>query len=147
MANDEFYTPKRVYEVIKNWAVKRYGLEGREIIRPFYKGGDYKRANYPKGCVVIDNPPFSICGQIVDFYLEKGIDFFLLYQTTKGLNPLKEREDKISFIACGASVAYENQDTKIGTSFLTNLEKENLLLVACDLTEEIRCANTYTQKG
>ena len=38
MANDEFYTPKRVYEVIKNWAVKRYGLEGREIIRPFYKG-------------------------------------------------------------------------------------------------------------
>lgn len=147
MANDEFYTPKRVYEVIKDWAVKRYGLEGREIIRPFYKGGDYKRANYPKGCVVIDNPPFSICGQIVDFYLEKGIDFFLLYQTTKGLNPLKEREDKISFIACGASVAYENQDTKIGTSFLTNLEKENLLLVACDLTEEIRCANTYTQKG
>ena len=147
MSNDEFYTPKRVYEVIKNWAVKRYGLEGREIIRPFYKGGDYKRANYPKGCVVIDNPPFSICGQIVDFYLEKGIDFFLLYQTTKGLNPLREREDKISFIACGASVAYENQDTKIGTSFLTNLEKENLLLVACDLTEEIRCANTYTQKG
>nr|DAT23288.1 MAG TPA: adenine-specific methyltransferase [Caudoviricetes sp.] len=147
MANDEFYTPKRVYEVIKNWAVKRYGLEGREIIRPFYKGGDYKRANYPKGCVVIDNPPFSICGQIVDFYLEKGIDFFLLYQTTKGLNPLREREDKISFIACGVSVAYENQDTKIGTSFLTNLEKENLLLVACDLTEEIRCANTYTQKG
>lgn len=96
---------------------------------------------------MIDNPPFSICSQIIDFYLEKGIDFFLLYQTTKGLNPLREREDKISFIACGASVAYENQDTKIGTSFLTNLEKENLLLVACDLTEEIRCANTYTQKG
>ena len=41
MANDEFYTPKRVYEVIKDWAVKRYGLEGREIMRPFYKGGDY----------------------------------------------------------------------------------------------------------
>ena len=40
MANDEFYTPKRVYEVIKNWAVKRYGLEGREVIRPFYKGGE-----------------------------------------------------------------------------------------------------------
>nr|DAF26105.1 MAG TPA: adenine-specific methyltransferase [Caudoviricetes sp.] len=148
MANDEFYTPKRVYEVIKNWAVKRYGLEGREIIRPFYKGGgDYKRANYPKGCVVIDNPPFSIGAQIVDFYLEKGIDFFLFYQTQKGLSQLKGREGRISFIACGVSVAYENQDTKIGTSFLTNLEKENLLLVACDLTEEIRCANTYTQKG
>jgi len=96
---------------------------------------------------VIDNPPFSIGSQIVDFYLEKGIDFFLFYQTTKGLTLLREREDKISFIACGVSVEYENQDTKIGTSFLTNLEKENLLLVACDLTEEIRCANTSTQKG
>lgn len=96
---------------------------------------------------MIDNPPFSIGAQIVDFYLEKGIDFFLFCQTQKGINLLNGREDKISFIASGASVAYENQDTKIGTSFLTNLEKENLLLVACDLTEEIRCANTDTQKG
>ena len=106
MANDEFYTPKRVYEVIKNWAVKRYGLEGREVIRPFYKGGDYKRANYPERCVVIDNPPFSIGSQIVDFYLEKGIDFFLFCQTQKGLNQLKGREGRISFIACGARVNF-----------------------------------------
>ena len=147
MANDEFYTPKRVYEVVKDWAVKRYGLEGREIIRPFYMGGDYKRANYPKGCVVIDNPPFSICSQIIDFYLENGIDFFLFYQTTKGLIPLREREDKLSLIACDISIKYENQDTKIETSFLTNMEKENLLYVACDLTEDIRCANLFTLKG
>lgn len=147
MANDEFYTPKRVYEVVKNWAAKRYGLEGREIIRPFYKGGDYKRVNYPEGCVVIDNPPFSICSQIIDFYLEKGIDFFLFYQTTKGLNPLKEREDKISLIACGGKIKYDNQEQTIGTSFLTNLEKENLLYVSCDLTEDIRCANSFTPKG
>lgn len=147
MANDEFYTPKRVYEVIKEWAVKRYGLEGREIIRPFYKGGDYKRVNYPKGCVVIDNPPFSICSQIIDFYLEKDIDFFLFYQTTKGLTPLRERVDKISLIACGGRIKYDNQEQTIGTSFLTNMEKENLLYVACDLTEDIRCANSFTLKG
>ena len=147
MANDEFYTPKRVYEVVKNWAVKRYGLEGREIIRPFYKGGDYKRANYPKGCVVIDNPPFSIGAQIVDFYLEKGIDFFLFCQTQKGIDLLNAREDKISFIASGAKVKYDNQDNGIATSFITNLEKEQLLIVACDLTEEIKCANTNIQEG
>ena len=47
MANDEFYTPKRVYEVIKNWAVKRYHLEGREIIRPFYKGGGLQKGSLP----------------------------------------------------------------------------------------------------
>lgn len=147
MANDEFYTPKRVYEAVKNWAVKRYGLEDREIIRLFYMGGDYKRANYPKGCVVIDNPPFSIGSQIVDFYLEKGIDFFLFCQTQKGLTQLKGREGQISFIACGAKIKYDNQEQAIATSFITNLEKEQLLSVACDLTEEIRCANTYTQKG
>ena len=147
MANDELYTPNRVYEVIKNWAVKRYGLEGREIIRPFYKGGDYKRANYPKGCVVIDNPPFSIGAQIVDFYLEKGIDFFLFCQTQKGIDLLNAREDKISFIASGAKVKYDNQDNGIATSFITNLEKEQLLIVACDLSEEIKCANTNIQEG
>lgn len=147
MANDEFYTPKRVYEAVKNLAVKRYGLEGREIIRPFYKGGDYKRVNYPKGCVVIDNPPFSIGSQIVDFYLEKGIDFFLFCQTQKGLSLLNGREDKLSFIASGARVKYDNQDNDIATSFITNLEKVQLLSVACDLTEEIRCANTSIQEG
>ena len=147
MANDEFYTPKRVYEVIKNWAVKRYGLEGREIIRPFYKGGDYKRANYPKGCVVIDNPPFSIGLQIVDFYLEKGIDFFLFCQTQKGITTLQRMENRLSLIVCGEKVKYDNQEQTISTSFITNLEKENLLYVACDLTEEIRCANTSIQEG
>lgn len=147
MANDEFYTPKRVYEVIKNWAVKRYSLEGREIIRPFYKGGEYKRANYPKGCVVIDNPPFSIGLQIVDFYLEKGIDFFLFCQTQKGITTLQRMENRLSLIVCGEKVKYDNQEQTISTSFITNLEKENLLYVACDLTEEIRCANTSIQEG
>lgn len=51
MANDEFYTPKRVYEAVKNWAVKRYDLEGREIIRPFYKGGTTKGLITQKGAL------------------------------------------------------------------------------------------------
>lgn len=96
---------------------------------------------------MIDNPPFSICSQIIDFYLEKGIDFFLFYQTTKGLNPLRGKVDKISLITCGVKIKYDNQEQTIGTSFLTNMEKENLLYVACDLTEDIRCANTFTLKG
>ena len=96
---------------------------------------------------MIDNPPFSIFYQIVEFYLEKGIDFFMFYQTTKGMIPLREREDKISLIACGEKIKYDNQEQTIGTSFLTNMEKENLLYVACDLTEDIRCANTNIQEG
>ena len=95
----------------------------------------------------MDNPPFSIGSQIVDFYLEKGIDFFLFCQTQKGLSLLNGREDKLSFIASGARVKYDNQDNDIATSFITNLEKVQLLSVACDLTEGIRCANTSIQEG
>lgn len=53
--NDEFYTKPEIYEAVKNYAVSEYGLEGREIVRPFWKDGDYKNFNYPIGGVVIDN--------------------------------------------------------------------------------------------
>ena len=96
---------------------------------------------------MIDNPPFSIGSQIVDFYLEKGIDFFLFCQTQKGLTTLQRSEHRLSLIVCGERVKYDNQEEKIGTSFITNLEEENLLYVASNLTEEIRCVNTNIHEG
>lgn len=68
---DECYTPVLVYEAVRGWAVERYGLQGCEIVRPFYPGGDYEREEYPAGCVVIDNPPFSIISKICAFYQKK----------------------------------------------------------------------------
>ena len=65
---DDCYTPEIVYEAIKNWAVNHYKWQGREIVRPFYPGGDYEQYEYPQNCVVIDNPPFSIISKIVKFY-------------------------------------------------------------------------------
>lgn len=55
---DDCYTPKPVYDAVRDWVVARYGLEGRPIVRPFYPGGDYAAMQYPTGCVVIDNPRF-----------------------------------------------------------------------------------------
>ena len=40
---DDCYTPENVYEAVRDWAVQEYGLEGREIVRPFWPGGDYER--------------------------------------------------------------------------------------------------------
>ena len=74
---DDCYTPPAVYEAVKDWTVKEYGLKGKEIVRPFYPGGDYESYDYPAGCVVIDNPPFSILTKIVNYYIDKGIKFFL----------------------------------------------------------------------
>ena len=39
---DDCYTPPAVYEAVKDWAVKEYDIEGKEIVRPFYPGGILK---------------------------------------------------------------------------------------------------------
>ena len=43
---DDCYTPPEIYEVVKSWAVKRNGWEGREVYRPFYPGGDSAHFGY-----------------------------------------------------------------------------------------------------
>ena len=48
---------------------------------PFYPGGDYEREEYPQGCTVVDNPPFSILSKIVKHYQERGVGFFLFAPT------------------------------------------------------------------
>lgn len=57
---------------------KRYNIDPENVIRPFWPGGDYEKDEYPPGCVVVDNPPFSILKNICEFYLERGILFFCL---------------------------------------------------------------------
>ena len=57
---DDCYTPNAVYDVILEFVKQNYNLKGIEIIRPFYPDGDYESIEYPKNCIVIDNPPFSI---------------------------------------------------------------------------------------
>lgn len=74
---DDCYTPENVYETVRRWAVNRYALEGAEIVRPFWPGGDYEAADYPEGCAVIDNPPFSILANIVAWYNAHDVRFFL----------------------------------------------------------------------
>ena len=66
---DDCYTPPLVYEAVKDWAVREYGLEGARIVRPFWPGADYENEDYSGNCVVIDNPPFSILAEIKKFWL------------------------------------------------------------------------------
>ena len=64
LTTDDVYTPDNIYETVRDWALAHYELQGAPVIRPFYPGGDYRSADYPVGCVVIDNPPFSILSEI-----------------------------------------------------------------------------------
>lgn len=86
---DDCYTPPRVYEAVKDWVVKEYGIDPTKVVRPFYPGGDYERFEYPKGCVVLDNPPFSILAKILRHYDERGIAYFLFAPTMTLFSSMK----------------------------------------------------------
>ena len=57
---DDCYTPAEVYGAVLNYVKKYTDLSDKEILRPFYPGGDYEAIDYKANTVVIDNPPFSI---------------------------------------------------------------------------------------
>ena len=121
---DDCFTPPEIYEFVKDWAVKRYNLEGREIVRPFYPGGDYETFEYNEGAVVIDNPPFSLQSKIIDFYLKNGIDFFLF---ANGLTIFASKRNKpICAVIVNGTIEYEN-GAKVQTSFLTNLDSNSVI--------------------
>ena len=74
---DDCYTPPLVYEAVKGWACREYGIDPARVVRPFWPGGDYERFEYPEGCAVIDNPPFSILSAICAFYIDRDVPFLL----------------------------------------------------------------------
>ena len=121
---DDCFTPPKVYEAVKQWVVEKYNLEGVKIIRPFYPGGDYQKENYPKGCAVIDNPPFSIMAEILDFYIEKGIRFFLFAPHITMFTTMKKRPT-VKALVVGAQVVYEN-GADVPTSFYTNMASSRI---------------------
>ena len=77
LTTDDCYTPDAVYDAVAGWVAKEYKLDQSDFVRPFWPGGDYESYDYPEGCVVVDNPPFSILSKIVRFYDSRKIRFFL----------------------------------------------------------------------
>ena len=119
LTTDDCYTPENIYTAIRDWAVEHYGLGGAQVLRPFYPGGDYEHADYPEGCVVIDNPPFSILSQICRFYMERGIRFFLF---APALTVFCVASGACNYLPMSCRITYEN-GADVRTSFVTNLGK------------------------
>lgn len=116
---DDCYTPPNVYDAVADWVAEEYDANRDNFVRPFYPGGDYENFDYPDGCVVVDNPPFSIITKIVRFYMSTGVRFFL-FAPTLTLFGGKVRE--VCYIPVGADITYEN-GAKVNTSFVTNLDE------------------------
>lgn len=132
---DDCYTPPEIYEVIKGWACREYGIDPDKIVRPFYPGGDYENYDYPDGCVVLDNPPFSILSKICEFYLDRDIPFFLFAPSLTAFSG-KKIVMRVNRIICDANIIYEN-GAVVKTSFVTNYGGDVVAQSSPELTQEI----------
>ena len=126
---DDCYTPPEIYEAILDYVVERYGIDRQRVVRPFWPGADYRALEYPDGCTVVDNPPFSILSEIVAYYLGRGIPFFVF---APGLTCLASRRTvmRCNHIVCDATITYAN-GAVVRTGFITNLDTDGTVLEAC----------------
>ena len=124
---DDCYTPEGVYEAVADWVAKEYGLNRKRFVRPFYPGGNYQAQEYRTTDVVVDNPPFSILTEIMRFYCERNIAFFLFAPSLTLFG--SGRDCDVCYIASGISVTYEN-GAVVDTGFVTNLDKAKVRAVA-----------------
>lgn len=135
---DDCYTPDNIYEAVRDWACAKYGIDPASIVRPFWPGGDYERFDYPDGCFVLDNPPFSILSKIVKWYNSHGIKFFLF---CPGMVTVKD----CSVIVVAASVIYKN-GANVATSFCTNITPGISISAASDLYEIVKEENDKNKR-
>ena len=133
---DDCYTPPLVYAAIRDWVCDRYDIDPACIVRPFFPGGDF--VNYPEGCLVLDNPPFSILSEICKFYLAKDIPYFLFAPSLTAFGG-RTVATRMNHIICDADITYEN-GAVVRTAFVTNLDKDIVAETAPDLREAIAAA-------
>lgn len=115
LTTDDCYTPEPVYNAVRDYVCRRFRISADSIVRPFWPGGDYEGFEYPEGCFVLDNPPFSILLEIIRFYKERKIHFFLFA-------PGKEILHYMPWCNCllGGNIVYQN-GAQVCTSYVTDM--------------------------
>ena len=135
---DDCYTPAAVYGAVVGWVREHAPIEGCEIVRPFWPGGDYENYDYPANCVVIDNPPFSIISKITRFYTKRGLRFFLF---APQLTLFSICADGCTHIITNADIVYAN-GAIVRTGFVSNLFGDTRILVVPFLGAELERLST-----
>ena len=115
---DDCYTPPEIYDVIADYVSERFGIDRADMVRPFYPGGDFESFDYPDGCCVVDNPPFSILQRIKRFYIDNGIKFFIFAPSLTCFSGALTTQ--LTHIICDANITYEN-GAVVRTAFVTNM--------------------------
>ena len=143
LTTDDCYTPPAVYDAVRDFVDKRVtSLAGKKIVRPFYPNGDFEKENYPEGCVVIDNPPFSILSKIIRFYCGRDIPFFLF---APALTLFSASDCDLTYIVTYSDIIYEN-GANIGTGFITNMIPDTRIWLCPELQNMIEEAQAEPDK-
>lgn len=131
---DDCYTPAAVYEAVVKY-VNDYvtPLDGVQIVRPFWPGGDYENYDYPDGCIVIDNPPFSMFTKIRRFYQLNGIKYFLF---GPGLTMFQGHFGGECFHVIRETIKFEN-GALVNCGFVTNISNGDRIVLAGALDEAL----------
>ena len=141
LTTDDVYTPENVYAALLTWARGHYDLGDAPIVRPFYPGGDYQSVDYPDGCVVIDNPPFSILSEICAWYEEHGVRYLLF---APGLTLFSINAGRSRYLPIGLDILYTN-GASIATSFVTSLGSWKIEICP-DLYDVLDAPNTENRR-
>ena len=137
LTTDDCYTPAPVYDAVLDFVRGLTPLQGREVVRPFYPGGDYENlTQYPKGCIVVDNPPFSILSKIVRFFCANGIDFFIF---GPALTLFTAADCDVTYLVANCYIEYEN-GAVVRTGFITNIIPDLRIWCCPQLKEAVEAA-------
>lgn len=140
---DDCYTPAAVYNAVAGWVAQKYQVDPASFCRPFYPGGDYESEDYT-GKIVVDNPPFSILSEILRFYHDHEIKFFLFAPSLTLFSGAQL--DICTYLPTGCDVTYEN-GANVKTSFVTNLGDQSVLIdSAPELFRLVKEANDMVRK-
>ena len=134
---DDCYTPPEISAVVGDYVAEQYGIDHSRMVRPFYPGGYYQAYDYPDGAVVVDNPPFSIVAEILDYYADRDIPYFLFAPYLVMLCTAVPR--RVSMIVTDTTLTYAN-GAEVNTGFLTNLHHRPCIKSDPDLRSRLRQA-------
>ena len=138
---DDCYTPPGVYDAVIEYVGKEViSLDGLNVVRPFYPGGDYQKdaQSYDDKTIVIDNPPFSIITPICKFYQENNIKFFLFCPGLTSLSTVATVQG-LTVVIASKTLVYSN-GAGVNSAFVTNLMPSIQLKTAPALMKKIELA-------
>lgn len=115
LTTDDCYTPPEIYGAVSDFVRDAYGVDPSNFVRPFWPGSDYTTMDYTDK-IVVDNPPFSITGKILNYFNAHGVKYFIFCNGLTSFNHL----DKCDVVIINTDIIYMN-GAKVRTAFYTNL--------------------------